>query len=323
MPSYRIPTTLPDNPSTEGSFRSTPLERVRSIFVAFYQGLFHAAPRGSYHWEPDVDDTEIYISDESPLRAETIGQRPAISVTRGPVQFYTLGFDDALSHDLKTGAKTKSVLVPGTMAVNACSRVRLESENIAWVCAEQLWLHREMLLAAGFFDIGQRPAIGAPTPAGSIVAADSGDEWYVTAVTFPFQFYRTSQTYPLGKSVVNNIEVSVKTRLGLVRTEGPVPDPVSGPPYKTEGTRPPPHLPNASDVYGNTPNPGGSYPSLPLVPHPLNPSQLVVIRSSRPYSPSVKPPSMGGRTIPITRVRVEESDGQDGPRTVVTSKFKV
>ena len=94
-----------------------------------------------------------------------------------------------LESDPRTGQQTKSVLVPGTMVVNASSRVPLESERIAWICAEQLWLHRELLMKAGFFEIGRSPAISAVSPAGSIIMNDGADEWYATSVTCPFQFY--------------------------------------------------------------------------------------------------------------------------------------
>jgi hypothetical protein len=328
----KVPTTNPTGAFPEDSFKYSPLEHVRTLFVGFFQGLFHAAPVGAYHWEYEDDQTEIYISNENVLKAENIGQRPAISATRGPLQFYSLGLDDMLAYDFQTGTKRKSVLVPGTMVINCSSREPIECERIAWICAEQLWLHREMLMAAGFFEIGRQPAIGSPSPAGSIIAADGGDEWYVTPVTCPFQFYRTSQFSPLGKKIVKEIGVSIRARLQDVYHQnvtsnghgGPPATPNADVPVSIREFRPPPFAPHASDVYGNTPSPGSPPTTLPLVPHPHNPAQLVVVRSSRPNSPAVRPAGMGGRSIPIAEPYVEESSESRKDRHVTrTSRFKV
>ena len=319
--SSKVPTTSPNGAFPEDSFKYSPLEHVRSLFVGFFQGLFYAAPRGAYHWEGQDDQSEIYISDENPLKGETIGQRPGISCTRGPVQFYSLGLDDMMAYDFRTGTKMKSVLVPGTMIVNCSSRVQLECERIAWICAEQLWLHREMLMREGFFEIGRQPGIGSPSPSGSLVAADVGDEWYTVSVTCPYQFYRTSQFSPLGKQILQNMRLTMAARLLRVDQQyqrtgghnGPIASPGVDPPFGQLAQRPPSFAPQASDVYQNTPRAGEGAPRQHVVPHPLNPAQMVTIRGSRPNSPAVRPPGMGGRPIPIVGECVEDSGGNQTP----------
>lgn len=316
MPS-KVATTRPNGAFPEDSFKYSPLEHARSLFAGFYQGLFGASPVGEYHWDEDDQVTEIYISGESTAKAEVIGVRPAITITRSPVQFYSLGLDDMLAFDFKTGKKKKTVLVPGTMVVNCSSRAPLESENIAWVCAEQLWLHREMLMQQGFFEVGRQPGIGSPSPAGTIIAADEGDEWFVTAVTCPYQFYRTSQVTPLGQKIVRDITMRFCTRTPTVEEQfvttnghgGPPAGPPIGFPYEVDRRFPPPFAPAASDVYGNTPNPGFTAPFLPRVPHPRNPAQFVSVRAARPNAAAVRPPGMGGRPIPFSPTSVEESVG--------------
>lgn len=311
----KVPYTNPfgANPS---DWKNTPLEYLRSIFSAFYQGLFGYAQPGMYHWNMDDELSEIYISMEAPVKAATIGTRPCISFTRAPLNFYSLGFNDMLDSDPRTGQQTKSVLVPGTMVVNASSRVPLESERIAWICAEQLWLHRELLMKAGFFEIGRSPAISAVSPAGSIIMNDGADEWYATSVTCPFQFYRTSQVTPLGVNVIQEIQLALRTRLRTVDQQyvragghgGPIASGSANLPYSAQAYAPPPFAPQASDVYGGTPNAGSGPPSRLLVqPHPLNPAARVVVRGTRPNSPALKPPGMGGRAIPIASSSVEES----------------
>jgi hypothetical protein len=272
------------------------------VYLSFCQGLFAAAPRGSYHWTESLQDSEIIITDENPINVDTVGKRPCISFTRGPVQSYSLGQDDMLSYDFATGKKTKSVLIPGTMSINCCSRVDIESENLAWIIAEQLWMHRELLMKAGFFEIGRQFVVGSPSPPGSIVQGDSADEWYTTTVSSPFQFYRTSSFSPLGQQIVDGIGVQLQTKGLQVRSTGPI-EPPNGSanlPYSINTTAP--------EVVA------------PLQPHPLNPAQMVSVRPAHPRRAGIKPPSINGRTIPIQAEPVEQSDA---PATVVTSTFKV
>lgn len=300
--------TEPRGDLPDSSFKYTPLQHVRVLFASFVQGLFHAAPRGSYHWEPTMEDSDIVITDENPINIDVVGQRPAITFTRGPVQFYSLGLDDMMSYDFETGAKQKSVLVPGTMSINCCSRNDLESEQLAMIIAEQLWLHRELLMKEGFFEVGRQPAIGSPSPAGSIVAGDGAREWYCTTIACPFQFYRTSKVTPLNKKIAKNIQLNLRSAIA------PIPQPFREDFVGHEVAKnihecpPPPFAPDASDSYGRTPNPGeGAEQILPTVPHPLNPAKRVVVRHVSPHRPGLRPPSMGGRVLPISKLCVEES----------------
>lgn len=292
------------------SFKYSPLEQVRTLYVGFCQGLFAAAPPGTYRWSPSLEETEIVITDESPIHVNAIGKRPALSFSRGPVQSQSLGFDDMLSYDYESGKKRKSILVPGMMNINSCSRSDLESERIAWVVAEQLWLHRELLMRAGFFEIGRQFVIGSPTPAGSIVSGDSGDEWVVTTVSSPFQFYRTSQITPLGRPILDSISMqfahevpggpaSISVDVGRSQSYAP-PDGTIYEPCKVVATTAPGVLPGR-------------------VPHPLNPSKMVTVRPAKENGVYLREPAIGGRTIPMRAAVVEQS----GTPTTIVSTTKV
>jgi hypothetical protein len=293
------------------------------LYVAFVQGLFAAAPPGAYHWTEDVDRTEIYIAGETPIKSEHVGTRPGISFTRGPIQFYSLGMDDMLSFQFSTGQKTKSVLIPGVMSINCVSRNALESEKIAFVVAEHLWLLREQLIGSGlFFEIGRQPQVSAPSPAEGIVSGDAGDEWYCTAVSSPFQFPRMSQFTPLNKQIIQSIELRIRAQLLTVHERS-----IGGPALSHNDADPPVHLcvdgpaafePLASDAHGRTPDPGGLLPPPPsYVPHPLDPSRQVRVRTIHPFRPGLRPPSMGGRAIPIAECAVEESKPSSPIKTKV------
>jgi len=284
------------------SFKYTPLQHLRETFVLFCQGLFSAAPLGAYHWDQDFEKTEIVIQDENPINAEMIGARPAINFVRGPIQFTTIGLDDMVNYDFRTGKKTKEVFVPGTMTINCCSSSDLESEQVAWVVAEMTWLLREMLLEeGGLFQVGQRIHMGSPSPAGSIVSNDQGSEFYATSVQVPFQMARRSSFTPLGREILRSVEVSFSARSSLVTSQG-----IPGVGSRVNEV-PPDAFSQASDAHGSTPDPAGVRMYDPPKVYPRTPATQVC--TQRPYynRPGLRPPSMGGAPIPISRTCVEES----------------
>lgn len=289
-------TTSPKIPGVDpagypGSFKYTPLEALRNLFVGFCQGLFNEAPAGCYHWDEDANSSEIIIQDEATVKEEVMQKRPLITITRGPVQAYGFGLDDMLKYDADIDRKTKSILVPGTVTINCCSRVSLEAENIAWVVFEHIWLLRDLLIKAGLFDTGRNCGLGAPSPAGSIIAGDSGDEWVAVPVTVPFQFVRTSSFTPLGQRIVQNIEnrVALAPFGSAVRNTGPPPVDSGGNIPLQVDVCPPGQLTPASDARGGTPDPGGNVVSyLPKQRHPLDPSKEVTVRRVRPYRPGLR-----------------------------------
>lgn len=271
-----------------GGFKNTPIEALRGLFVGFCQGLFNAAPPGCYHWDADDQTTEIVIQDEAPIKEQVMQKRPLITITRGPVQAYGLGLDDMVEYDVDTERKTKSILVPGTVTINCCSRVTLEAENIAWVIFEHIWLLRDLLIRAGLFDTGRNNTLGAPSPAGAIIANDSGDEWVCVPVSVPFQFVRTSAFTPLGRTIVQSIENRLTANgCNVVRNIGP-PAQTSGNVPLVLHESPPPALTGASDARGRTPDPGEQPQNfLPKQRHPLDPSKIVTVRTVRPYRPGL------------------------------------
>lgn len=306
MTSPKIPQTGPDG--YPGSFKYTPMVALRNLFVGFCQGLFFAAPKGSYHWDEDDQLTEIVIQDESPVKEEVMQKRPLITLTRGNIQAYGFGLDDMLSYEPDIDRKTKSILIPGTMTVNCCSRVAIEAENIAWVIFEHIWLLRDLLLKNGLFDTGRNCGLGAPSPAGSIIAGDSGDEWICVPVSVPFQFVRTSSFTPLGKEVVRNIEQRLEVGpLRSLRNVGP-PAEVGGNFPLQVTSCPPGKLINSPDARGGTATFASQDRFLPKQRHPLNPAVEVEVRTVRPYHPGVRSAvAVPGTSVPFIKPCVEES----------------
>jgi len=273
-------------------FRASPIEFVRETLIDFLQTLFSYQPKGSYHWSPD-EETDIVIQDEAPVKTEDIGTRPAIALTRAPMRMQTLGLDDMASLDLRTGAKTKAVVVPGTMVMNCCSRVPLESERLAFHAGEHIWILRDVLQKSGFYQIGQDIGYGSPSPAGAIVAGDGADGWYATSVTLPFQVQRTARLTPLGVMMARAIQVRI---LGLSRTASSSSEEQR---YSLE-----PGVSSSGDAY--TPAPS-SLTGPGVEPYPD------IQRRNGLRAPRIK-----GRQLPIIGSSVPESSerGLDGPLTV-------
>jgi hypothetical protein len=294
------------------SSRDTPLTHVRLLYNTFVKVLYAHRPVGDMHWCDD-ESSDIYISDESPVHGDIIGMRPCVSFTRSAVQFYSLGMDDMMSYDFETGKKTKGVLIPGVMSINCCSRVDLESENMAFWIAENLWILREKLMGtAAFFEIGRQPQVSAVSSAEGIISGDSGKEYYCTTVSSPFQFPRTSQFTPLNREIVNEIALSVQTRTRSLQCQGLGHGPAASPngdiPLGFHMEQPDSFYPEASDARGRAPDFSGTLPPAPaLQPHPLNPAMQVSVRAARPFRAALRPPSMGGRSIPIAEHDCVES----------------
>lgn len=289
--STSVPHTRDRQAFDGSSFKNTPLEHVRETLTSFVQGLFHGAPLGSYHWEPEEERTEIVIRDENPIQVSTVGQRPAVNLMMGTTQFYSVGMDDLIDYSFSMGQKTKGLLVPGVTNINVCSRTDIEAHNLAWVIAEHIWLLRELLLRKGFFEIGRGISVSPPGPAGSVVAGDQGDEWYCSSLSVPWQFARKSAFTPLGQQVVNSIVARLEARTPRhVESLGwPADD--HNQPYQIEERLPPSFAPLASDAHGGTADPAGSRSnSLPRVPHPLNPAKIVTVRQVRPYRAGLRRP---------------------------------
>lgn len=291
----------------ESSFKYNPLHHVRALLIRFVQGLFHSAPSGSYHWEPDDDMTEIYLSGEEQINPEVVEKVPAVTFIRGPVSFYSLGIDDLDNYDFALDKRTKDVLIPGTITINAIAAASLESEQVAWVIADHLWLLRDLLMKQGFFDIGRGIQVGSPTKAGTIVTNDRGNEFFATAISVPYQFSRRASFTPLGLQIASNIDQCLRVGpQALVNSEGGPGDRTlsQGQGHEVPGSIkysfPESFAPEARDLKDPLPV---------LQPHPLNPSQMVCVRIVRPNrAGSNQRP--GTASIPIDRPCMGQSSVQ-------------
>ena len=230
------------------SWEEQPLLMMRKQVLNFLQGLFEQQSVGSFQWHESLEESEIVITDESPIKLEVVGKRPALSVVRGTIAWGQTSIDERQEENMLTGQRKHTDLIRGTLSINCCSRVDLESEYLGWIVANHMWILRRLIMkGTPIHEFGRGQQVGSPSPAGAIVQGDTEGEWINTPVTVSFFLQTSSSVKPLSKdgSLIQNIQAKMGIRGGLVQntpinegrpwTGGPAPQPppagaVIGPP---------------------------------------------------------------------------------------------
>ena len=179
--------SVPKAQALDSSWAEDPLNYLIKAFVAFLQTVFEKAPVGYFHWSPEAEETEIFITEETPIALDTVGQRPSISVVLGAVRWNASSLDEMLGMNPVTGLQRHTDLLPGTMSLNCCSRVASEARFLAWQCARHIWILRRIFMQERFIhEVGRNITVGPVSPAGAIVQGDTEGEWLAAAVSCPF-----------------------------------------------------------------------------------------------------------------------------------------
>jgi len=170
---------------------------LRFLQEVFYQmeasqGMFHFEP-GSQEWETAESETELIISDSGAVNTDSVARRPAIIISRGPFAYGNTSIDQLLSHTAATDKRTHTDLITGSFVINCVSRHGLEAEKLALIVAKSVRAYRRQLQKAGFFLIGNLIQTGAESPAGSLVAGDSDEDFINVPVILPV-YYEESWT---------------------------------------------------------------------------------------------------------------------------------
>jgi hypothetical protein len=156
------------------------------------QGLFHFEP-GTQEWETEESETELIISDSGAINTDTVAKRPALIISRGPFAYGNTSLDQLLSHTAVTDKRTHTDLITGSFVINCISRHGLEAEKLALIVAKSIRAYRRQLQKAGFFLIGNLIQTGSESPAGSLVAGDSDEDFINVPVILPV-YYEESWT---------------------------------------------------------------------------------------------------------------------------------
>jgi len=167
------------------------------LYVQYLQGLFNWMPKGTFHWEPDDEVTEIMIRGQAPLNTEVVGKRPAITVVMGPYQFAGIGIDNLLSYNPNTGARKRTDLLAGHLVVYTLADSDITAMRLAHLVAHHTRVNQRLLESpGGFYSIARpSPTVNSPSPPGQLVMGDPG-QLIMCQVNIPFQLQWTWETTP-------------------------------------------------------------------------------------------------------------------------------
>lgn len=203
-----------------------PLYHYTRLFVRFLQLVFASFDKGKYHWELDQQLTEITISDQSTVAHDSVEQRPAILIARGPANFGNIAMDQfAGPHfdkqgklvrniDQATGARRYTDLISASISFNCLSSEGVEAQRIAWICAMATRRLKRSLMRAGLHRVGEEIQVGAESAPGAIVQPD-GDEIIMVSVSVPFYFQDFWTIEPVDKVLLKNIDVALRSTINF------------------------------------------------------------------------------------------------------------
>lgn len=174
-----------------------PERHMTTIYVRFLQGLFNFMPQNHFHWEPDLEHTEIVITAEAPLEKQVVEKAPVITVVLGPTQWQGLSIDNMLSLDPHNNKRQRTDLCTGYFAVYCVAGNDVVARRIAQAVANHTRMEQRLLEGPGGFHQIARPgpSINSPSPPGSLVNGDVKG-LVMVQVNIPFTFQWTWQTTP-------------------------------------------------------------------------------------------------------------------------------
>lgn len=216
-PSASTPT---DGPLDFG-WESDPLTHMVRACIAFVQTVFEEAPDQYFRWRPSLEETRLVITEENPVKLDTIERKPCVAVMLGPSRFNGTSLDDLQFLNFRDGTETHTDLISGTISLQCMSRVQQEARFIGWQIARFMWILRKMFVRErGIHEFGRNITIGGATPAGALVVGDTEAEWVSVPIHCPFYLqWRDSVTClkedwdgrPI--SPLRQMELRLKTRL--------------------------------------------------------------------------------------------------------------
>lgn len=209
----KIQTAAPNEPGHISSWEDSPLNHLVRLTLLFLQSLFGSAPTGHFRWDEDEELSELILTKEFPMDSEVLHKRPAIIPVRSTAAFNGIGMDQLEYENQRTGERSHVDMVSGNLTFNCLSRVRDESEQIAWLSAKHIWLLRRVLLKLGFHDIGQRFQIGSPGPPGELVHGASKSEIICTPAWTSFQFHTSAKVLEEDVPILQKLEADLTARV--------------------------------------------------------------------------------------------------------------
>ena len=227
MPNVPVPgSAIPPIKEMEYSYLNDPLNYTVKVMTAFLQTIWETSEPGLFHWTPQIEETEIVITEENPLNLDTVEHKPAIAIALGAVNFSGLTLDELAHVSAADASEHHADLVPGNLVLNCLARFPQQCRFIGWQCGRTIWNLRKMLIKEGTFqEIGRKIQMGPTTKAGELVQGDTEGEWHNFPVVVPFYMQWNDTVKPLvndwsGRSIqpLRAIELNLQAKIAGVRT---------------------------------------------------------------------------------------------------------
>ena len=171
-----------------------PLYRVTGGLLRFLKGMFKSQSPGNYQWSDDATQSEIVITDQSPVNLEVNEKRPAIVTIRGPAAWANLGFGQSVMVNMTTGRKDKQDLISCNMTFACLSREGVEAQRLAWIIFSHLPLFKPFINrdVPGIHNLGNNMTLTGESGAGALVQGSSSPEWKMVQVVVPVSIWHRS-----------------------------------------------------------------------------------------------------------------------------------
>ena len=180
------------------SWLENPLEYSVRAYIAFLQTIFEEAPVGCFHWRPTTEDTELVITEDTPVKLDTVERKPVISVLLGGGRWNGSSLDDLVNVKITNAEETHTDLIPTNITMNCMSRVPREARHLAWLVMRNLWILRKLFVAESHIhEANRNTQFTALSPAGALVQGDAEHEWVNMSVTAPLFLQWTDRVTPL------------------------------------------------------------------------------------------------------------------------------
>jgi hypothetical protein len=152
---------------------------IKQIGVEFLQMMYsNDGPQTSHLWSPDLQESELQITDKYSFNLDDVQARPIIVANRGPVRWSnTSGFQQMQEMNPRTARTVHTDLIAGSVIFNCFSKEGIEAEGIAGNVFEWFRVFRKPLRKSGLFSV-QSTTMGEE----ALVKSDSRPDMSVVPV---------------------------------------------------------------------------------------------------------------------------------------------
>lgn len=182
-------------------------------WLIWLQGLFGSRPVGYHHWDPNIAETEIVISDQMPTNIEPTNKRPIITTSRGPLVWSGMSTARVRDQDIFGQHKVYSDIAACSMTLSIIAKEGLEAQALAYMLFRMIPVFMPQLLRLGnMHSLGNNVQLTPETAHGALVPGSSVPEWKMVQLVVPFYIQDTFSTSDEGFYMMLK---DVTTRMGL------------------------------------------------------------------------------------------------------------